>query len=228
MFKKALRFFLSFKHGLLVLIIGLVLLAFLLGDWYGSRQESSVIHRTPPLSEEEKFWQEEGLILDNGIYFVGSEIQPGIYRTKGVDTSLYGCNWQRLSGFGAENNNIIVNYYEDRGLPTIVEIAQSDKGFKTQGCGKWYQESIPVADNLESFTDGAFIVGVDIQPGVYKSSVQTGCYWERLSGLTREFYSGRLLGMDEELISRSNNTVVEIYNTDKGFISYNCKQWTRM
>ena len=210
-----------------MLVLFLIVGAFFLGNWVSFGDKSSITHQSPSLSEEEKVWQKQGLLIDDGIYFVGSDIQPGIYRTKGVDISLYGCRWQRLSGFGAENDNTIVNYYEDRGLPTIVAISPTDKGFKTQGCGKWYEESIPITNASDSFSDGAFIVGSDIQPGTYKSSVQNGCYWERLSGLTREFYTGRLVGKDTELIARSNNTIVEIIETDKGFISHNCKQWVK-
>ena len=209
------------------MVLLLITAAFLLGNWIGAKSETSIIGTAPPISEEEKAWQEQGLLIGDGIYFVGSDIDPGIYRTRGTDTSLYGCSWQRLSGFGAENDNIIVSYYEDKGMPTIVAIAPTDKGFKTQGCGRWYEESLPVTEDMENFGDGAFIVGIDVKPGIYRSSVSAGCYWERLSGFSREFYSGRLFAQDEELIVRSNNTVVEINATDRGFISYNCKEWIK-
>ena len=227
MLRKIWHHLLSFKHGLLILFLVLAIVIFLLGVWVGSKDDLLSFVRSIPVNEEESLWQEQGLLFNDGVYFVGSEIKPGIYRTKGTDVSLYGCTWQRLSGFGAENNNILVDYHEDSGLPTIVAIPSSDKGFKTRGCGKWYAESIPIAENPTSFGDGAFIVGVDIWPGVYKSSAQKGCYWERLSGLSRNFYSGRLLGQDQELIARSNDTIIEITNTDKGFISKGCDKWIK-
>ncbi|MYB39743.1 hypothetical protein F4X86_00390 [Candidatus Saccharibacteria bacterium] len=227
MLRKALKHLLSSKYGLLGFILILITAAFFIGNWLGANQETTIIGGDLPVTAEEKAWREQGLLLDDGIYVVGSDIQPGIYRTKGSDTSLYGCRWQRLSGFGAENNNVVVSYSEDRGLPTIVAISPSDRGFKTEGCGKWYFESVPVTEDRQSFRDGAFIVGADITPGLYESPVDHGCYWERLGGLSRESYNGRLLGQDKELIAWSNDTLVEILPTDKGFISYNCKQWSR-
>ena len=225
MFKKTFRELLSLKYGAVTLLLVALGAVFFLGAWWGQKTKTPLFDRQPELSEEEKRWREQGLSFGDGIYFVGSEIAPGIYRTKGIDTSIYGCSWQRLSGFKAENNNVITNYREDKGMPTIVMIDPRDRGFKTQGCGFWYAESIPVTENANSFNDGAFIVGVDIQPGTYKSIAQTGCYWERLSGLSRDYYAGRLFGQDTELITYSNATIAEIAPSDKGFISYNCKQW---
>ena len=227
MFQKILRRFLRSKHGLLVLFLFSVTIAFLLGGWWNRGDNSSSFIRTSEVTEEERSWLEEGLLIRDGVYFVGSEIMPGIYRTKGSDMSLYGCNWQRLSGFDAENNNVIVNYYDDSGLPSIVKIAPTDKGFKTQGCGKWYAESIPIVNDPTIFGDGAFIVGSDISLGTYKSTAQGGCYWERLNGLSRNFYSGRLFGRDKELIARGNSIIIEIATADKGFISRGCEQWIR-
>ena len=226
MIRKTLNLLLSSRYGLLIFAIASIAAAFLLGNWLGASRETTVISGNPPITAEEKAWREQGLLLGDGIYIVGSDIEPGIYRTEGSDTSIYGCRWQRLSGFGAENNNIIANYSEDRGLPTIVEILPGDRGFKTEGCGKWYVDSISITEDSRSFGDGAFIVGVDVDPGVYESPVDYGCYWERLGGLSREYYNGRLVGGDKELIAWSNNTVAEISPSDKGFISYGCKQWS--
>ncbi len=230
MFKKALSRLLSHKYGLVVFIFILANIAFWLGYYWRASGGSSVLSpRTPPLSAQESKWQEEGLLFGDGIYFVGSEIAPGIYRTKGNDTSLYGCRWQRLSGFGAENDNVIVNYSEDQGMATIVAIEASDKGFKTQGCGLWYAQSLSVTESPTEFSDGAFIVGQDIEPGIYKnfSAANAGCRWERLSGLSRSSYNARLFGQDSELITQSRNGIVEIQPSDKAFISYKCLQWTR-
>ena len=211
-------------------ILVLVSITFWLGYYWRAPGGSSVLSpRTAPFSAQESKWQEDGLLFSDGIYFVGSEIAPGIYRTKGNDTSLYGCRWQRLSGFGAENDNVIVNYSEDQGIPTIVAIEASDKGFKTEGCGLWYAQSLPVTESLTEFGDGAFIVGQDIEPGIYKNSgsANAGCRWERLSGLSRNSYNARLFGQDSELITQSRNGIVAIQPTDKAFVSYKCLKWTR-
>ena len=229
MFKKALRQFLSLKHGLLIFILAVATVAFLLGHWSGSNTSTTTPYKGVPLSAEEKKWQEEGLLFGDGTYVVGSEVSPGIYRTKGTDTSLYGCRFQRLSGFGAENDNVLASYSEDQGMATIVAIDSSDKGFSTEGCGRWYAESIPVTDSSTEFSDGAFIVGGDVEPGIYRnsSSAVAGCRWERLSGLSRAFYDARLFGHDDELIAQSRNAVVEIKTGDLAFVSYGCGQWER-
>ena len=226
MLKRIFRWLITFKYGLTFLILGLVIIAFFSGAWW-AKQGSSVPRRIPPQTEEEKRWQQQGLLLTDGIYFIDSEVKPGIYRTTGRETSIYGCRWQRLSGFGAEQDNIIVNYNEPLGRPTIVEISSTDRGFKTQGCGKWYGASVSVAENKVQFGDGAYIVGLDIEPGTYKSSAPWGCYWERLSGFSRLGYNGRLFGQDKELIAYSSNTIVTIQPTDKGFISDGCQSWTK-
>ena len=226
MFKRILRWLFSFKYGLLIFIIISVIIAFLLGVW-SAKQDISTPYRTPPETEQEKQWRQSGLLLVDGIYFVPSEVKPGIYRTTGRETSIYGCRWQRLSGFGAEQNNIIVDYNEPRGRPTIVEIASTDKGFKTQGCGQWYASSVPITDSQTQFGDGAYIVGLDIEPGTYRSSAPWGCYWERLSGFNRLSYNGRLFGQDQELIAHSSNTIATIQPSDKGFISDGCQMWVK-
>ena len=228
MFRKAFRRLIDLKYGLLVFVSAVAVGSFLLGFWSGSNDSALPGQKTVPLSAEEKEWREKGLAFGDGTYIVGSEIASGIYRTKGTDTSLYGCRFQRLSGLGAENDNVIAGYSEDQGMATIVEIDAGDRAFATEGCGWWYAESVPVAESPTEFSDGAFIVGRDIEPGVYRnsSSAVSGCRWERLSGLSRDFHDARIFGHDEELIVQSRNPVVEIKAADKAFISYKCGRWT--
>ena len=227
MLKKLFIRLVATKSGLLIVLLLVGATLFYLGTWWGRQAPANLPGRKPPVSAEEQAWQEAGLSFGDGLYFVGTEIEPGIYRTKGTDTSLFGCSWQRLSGFSAESDNLIVNYYDDHGMPTIVEIAKTDKGFQTKGCGQWYAASVPITDDADSFSDGAFIVGTDIQPGTYRSSASWGCYWERLSGFTRNFHHGRLFDLDKELIANSRNTVATIKPTDKGFVSFQCLKWTK-
>ena len=226
MLRRFFKHFLSYKYGWLVLAILVVVGAFFAGFFAGG----STVYKPDKITgitEEEKEWLDKGLLVADGWYRVGVDIEPGVYRTTGLNTSVYGCRWQRLSGFQGETNNIIVQYWDDLGKPTIVEIAVTDKGFSAQGCGKWYKDSVPINDNLHEFNDGAYLVGVDIAPGLYRSEAQWGCQWERLSGVTRNFYSGRLFGKDSELIASGKTTLVEITPTDKAFISYNCIKWVK-
>jgi hypothetical protein len=65
-------------------------------------------------------------------------------------------------------------------------------------------------------------VGVDIQPGTYRTRSGTDmCYWERLKG-----FGGSIL---EDIIANeltSHPTIVTISPTDKGFKSSGCATWT--
>ena len=224
--RRFLKNFLKYRYSWVFLAVVIVAGAFLIGYFAGGSTTYKPDEITD-ITEEELEWLDQGLLIADGWYRVGVDIEPGIYRTTGLNTSVYGCRWQRLSGFQGETNNIIVQYWDDLGKPTIVKIATTDKGFSTQGCGKWYKASIPVNDDAQEFSDGAYLVGADIEPGLYRSEAQWGCQWERLSGVTRNFYSGRLFGKDSELIAAGRTTLVEITPTDKAFISFNCIKWVK-
>ena len=70
-------------------------------------------------------------VILNGIWIVGTDIQPGTYRAEASS----GCYWERLSGFGGTNSDIIANEFSDDAQ--IVTIAASDAGFNTEDCGMW-------------------------------------------------------------------------------------------
>ena len=67
--------------------------------------------------------------FEDGTYGVGLHIEPGTYRASGDET----CYWARLSDFSHELTGIITN----GNSPTTIEIAASDAGFTTFGCGTW-------------------------------------------------------------------------------------------
>ena len=228
MHKRLLRQLIVRKYGLPGLILLMAAAALGLGYWLGLNNAADTPPLPPELKAEEERWLKGGKLFGDGIYVVGSDIAAGIYRTKGEGTSLYGCRWQRLAGFAAEQDNLIASYVEDQGMATIVEIESSDKGFKTEGCGWWYAESIPVAESSTTFGDGAFIVGRDIEPGIYTSHALStaGCRWERLGGLSRISYDARIFGQDPELLAQSRNLIVEIKPDDRAFVSYKCLKWT--
>ena len=79
------------------------------------------VNATAPASAAAEF--------DDGTYSVGQHIQPGTYRADGSGT----CYWARLSDFSHDLNGIIANGNN----PTTIEIAASDAGFTTLGCGTW-------------------------------------------------------------------------------------------
>lgn len=68
--------------------------------------------------------------------------------------------------------------------------------------------------------DGTYQVGLDILPGVWRSSGPTGaghCYWARLSDLRGAILLNELT---------EGPTVVEILPTDAAFKTERCQTWT--
>lgn len=69
--------------------------------------------------------------IGDGIYIVGSDIEPGTYKNSGSDN----CYFARLSGFSGTMGDIIANNNSDN--TAIVTISPSDKGFESTRCGNW-------------------------------------------------------------------------------------------
>jgi hypothetical protein len=67
----------------------------------------------------------------DGDFIVGTDIQPGSYRSNGPG----GCYYARLSGFSHELPDIIAN--DNAQGPAVVTVAPGDKGFESSGCGTW-------------------------------------------------------------------------------------------
>lgn len=67
----------------------------------------------------------------DGKYIVRVDIAPGSYRSEGGA----GCYWARLKNFGGELDGIIAN--DNASGSAIVQIAASDRGFESNGCGTW-------------------------------------------------------------------------------------------
>lgn len=74
--------------------------------------------------------------------------------------------------------------------------------------------------------DGTFLVGVDIEPGLYVTNGPSGdimgCWAERLSGLSGEY--------DDTIDStyEHGRVVVDIAPTDVAFRTSDCQTWTRI
>lgn len=68
--------------------------------------------------------------------------------------------------------------------------------------------------------DGTFKVGIDIQPGTYRSAGGESCYWERLRGLS---------GSYKDIIANGAGNapqVVQIEASDVAFKTQHCPVWT--
>lgn len=77
-----------------------------------------------------------GEIGGEGIYRVGSDIQPGTYRTAGPSPAAFDdCYWERSKDTSGELKAVIA-----KGLvsgPATVTIKPADRAFKSSGCETW-------------------------------------------------------------------------------------------
>jgi len=155
--------------------------------------------------------------FSDGTHRVGTDIQPGTYRTRKGSASCY---YARLGGFGGGLDEILAN--DNTNDPAVITIEPTDAGFESKRCGTWTQDLSPITESTTSFKDGTYIVGTDVEPGTYRSTGGSGCYYARVSGFTGDL--GTILA--------NNNTddpaVVEIAPTDAGFESKRCGPWTKL
>jgi hypothetical protein len=155
--------------------------------------------------------------FSNGTYLVGTDIQPGTYRTREGSPNCY---YERLKNFTGGINSILAN--NNTNAPAVVTIRPTDAGFNSQGCGTWAKDLSAITASNTSFGAGAYIVGTDMQPGTYRSSGGNNCYYERLRDFTGGMHSIIANG------NTNNPTIVTIAPTDAGFQSHNCGTWTRL
>jgi len=69
---------------------------------------------------------------------------------------------------------------------------------------------------------GVYLIGVDVNPGTYRSVDNSGCYWARLSGLG---------GSISDIIANDNvngQSVVQIGANDVAFETNRCSDWEKI
>lgn len=116
--------------------------------------------------------------ITEGIFLVGDDVEPGIYKSDG--NVEY---WARLSDTDGEDN-IIANDIPTG--PTYVEIKSTDKAFESRG-GTWTKIDLKVYKGYvqDEYTDGTYLVGKDINPGTYRYKViDDDGYWARLRNVS--------------------------------------------
>ena len=155
--------------------------------------------------------------FSNGTYLVGTDIQPGTYRTREGSPNCY---YERLKNFTGGLNSILAN--ANTYAPAVVTIRPTDAGFNSQGCATWTKDLSAITASNTSFGAGAYIAGTDMVPGTYRSSGGHNCYYERLRDFTG--------GMNSIIANGNTNnpTIVTIAPTDVGFQSQNCGTWTKL
>jgi len=155
-------------------------------------------------------------VIHDGIHKVGSDVQPGTYRTR---SNSSGCYFARLKGFSGQVSDIISNANTDG--PAVVTIDASDAGFESRRCATWTADLSQITKSKTSFGEGTYFVGTDIDPGTYRNSGGSGCYYARLRGF------GGTIG---DIVANDNTdaaAIVTIDQGDKGFTSARCGTWTK-
>lgn len=156
--------------------------------------------------------------LGSGTHLVGTDVQPGTYRSNNAGA---GCYWARLSGVGGTVGEILAN--DNASGPAIVTIAPSDKGFTSTRCAPWVPLGPAITTGpTEPFGPGTFAVNTDIAPGTWRSAGAAGCYWARLKD-----FAGGVTGIIAN-DNASGPAVVQIAPTDAGFTSSRCGTWTKI
>jgi hypothetical protein len=70
--------------------------------------------------------------------------------------------------------------------------------------------------------DGTYLVNKEVMPGTYRNSGASGCYWERVSGLS---------GTNSDIIANDNASgpaVVTIESSDVAFVTKRCGEWDKI
>ena len=152
----------------------------------------------------------------DGTYRVGTEILPGRYRTTTLGDL---CAWSRLTGFSGEFDDLIAIQLPD-GASALVDIAPTDAGFQTSGCGTWTTDLTAVTTSPTApFEDGTYLVGTDIAPGTWRAPGGELCSWERLAGFSAEFADIVAIELPD------GPTIVTVADTDVGFRTSSCGVW---
>ncbi|WKU45213.1 hypothetical protein Q3V23_14675 [Streptomyces sp. VNUA116] len=164
----------------------------------------------------------KGALKGNGTYQVGSDIEPGTYRSLG---NKLGCYWERAKDSSGDPDAILAN---DNVIgASYVTVKTEDKIFKTQGCKSWERVAEGQASGspkTEMPGNGMYKVGADIAPGTYKSAgnKKDGCYWERAKDALHE--SADSILANENV---TGNAIVTIAPGDAYFKTNGCSDWKK-
>ncbi len=174
---------------------------------------------------------EDRIRFGEGIYRVGTEIRPGLYRNvapeAGFFDGLLGCNWERLSGFSGTEQEVIASNRVFLTPPPpfdMVRILPTDKGFKSEDCGQWVEvrDSDQLAPSRTTFADGVFRIVLDIEPGIYAAdNPEDRCKY----GFIHSFDAGGLRTYEAGIEGR---ILLDVPADIAAIAVQDCGTWTRM
>ncbi|MET9733096.1 hypothetical protein ABZZ79_21355 [Streptomyces sp. NPDC006458] len=159
----------------------------------------------------------------DGDYQVGSDIEPGTYRSTGNTDAM--CYWESAKDASGEMDSLLAN--DNVSGTGYVTVKPTDKLFTSSDCGDW--EAVdPNAEGGKAATSmagdgGMFKVGVDIAPGTYKSTGNKDdmCYWERTKDAEHSI---------DSILANNNvsgTAVVTIAASDAYFKTSGCQDWKK-
>ena len=130
-------------------------------------------------------------IVNPGTYLVGEEIAPGLYKGENEKS----CYWKRLKDFKGGHESELGGNYSTRTAAGqyYAEVLASDFAV-TFSCPvvAYVETKAGKLRSEEVVKPGTYIVGKEIDPGIYEGQVPENggpCYWERLRDFKGEFAS---------------------------------------
>lgn len=107
---------------------------------------------------------------------------------------------------------------ETGGTKTVTVVASAPSTATVAAPAPVTVTATPAGPQSTISTDGTYLVGTDIMPGIYRMPGGSHCYWARLSSLNTS-----------DIIDNNNSSgpqTVEIQPSDRAFISHGCGTWT--
>jgi hypothetical protein len=179
---------------------------------------STILFTTPGLAIVTQTATVVPFSFENGTRLVGTDVPPGRYRSVNAPAAL-SCYWARLRNTTGTDAVIA----QDIGAgPRLMELLASDVAVESSRCAPWTAISGPVTSSRTApFGDGTYLVGVDIEPGTWRTNgVGASCYWARLRNLNRE----------SSVIAQNigeGPAIMTVLPTDVAVDVSRCGTWTR-
>ena len=111
---------------------------------------------------------------------------------------------------GGESNDAVTD------SPASTPTASDEPAGASDDVAEESAEEVAVEPEA-GFGDGTYIVGENLEPGLYRSTDTSLCYWERMSGFGGTF--------DEIIANGNEGTIIEIQASDAGFKTERCGRW---
>ncbi len=152
---------------------------------------------------------------DEGIYEVGVDIDPGLYklslRRKNSYVSLGTVTrYSTYNKYNVDDSKIIATSLISGDQGGYLEILPTDKAVKLSGVSAKYIENVNdiVFENKTVYEEGSYLVNHDIMPGKYRLESEYTTTIYRYTDATLEVTNGTKLNLYDD------GDIIEIYETD--------------